>query len=63
MFAFGHCQVIITSYQLLSSMIDEYVSVNSVDSDNKVNVKNTWDYIILDEGNVNILALITCNRP
>ena len=37
-FVYSHCQVFITSYQLLASMEDDFCKYG------------TWDYVVLDEG-------------
>ncbi len=36
-FTFDHCQIILTSYQLVANMIDDFNM-------------GKWDYVVLDEG-------------
>ncbi len=39
-FTFSHCQIIITSYQLLSNMVDDFSRLGK------------WHYVVLDEGHL-----------
>jgi len=40
MFRKNYCKIVVTSYQLVSNMIDSFIDCGE------------WDYVILDEGHV-----------